>query len=832
MGVRYLDRLYTDPAAAGPPTLDWLIGNVFDWQQLVIGFQYRTEAKSSQTSPFSIELYNSIRRFDGQDWSVEGFEVGDSIDIFYNTHIGGGPAIPTFISTTIEGIDGDLLTVAATFGPPITSTFPGQTVNGAGDQVLTTNMTVTTDKQPEGCMLEYTHRSEDLNDGSSMESIIDNSTIRFKVSEIDTLLPGGSKVMTSEGFRSGGTVVSATLLFLNEASGTYNYQFIIKYMISPLYQSLGNIDNLNPPTWYLDTNSLADNFRATFYPTYNNPNISLVSDPSLSKQQGNVGWLNENYNGGPDAFTIQNFTLTDSLSNPKTAVDYREETNFFFDIAGINNLGPSTEFKLIFAHLPADPSEYTQNEFTWAQNTYTNTMGDTVVYTPGVYNGPFLGYSKESRRVDLKDIEAQVVGGVLRIAGTIQPNGIFGDYIDEKVDTDRRYIFAVMIADHTLEKNDSDRVTKTVDIGNMINIPSPVGPKGITSKVIRHYEFPGDIGTTGAVLFDEEGVLTESLLTLDTSTPERLQRVICQVEAVNTVTGGRVVLESETMDVEDAPIDGQSIQQIDYQSTRGFFLPTGDDKNFLNVIRDDANDAAPVRAYNIQYAFKTRYEDWIANTDIPGEFFDATKLLNNLNNRWVFKQMGDYVLKYVIYSVIDDGEEKTYIDEFDFQAVEYGDSTEWQYAVQHRNQSGQSLYLGLAGDGRDENLILDDELTHVEVSFFNQLGNLASVDDYHAVIRIQIEQGAGFKTIAEISTVIDPRADNPLQPRPGETRAKKSIAAPNELLVECDIDPDLLADATRYRVSGHVWGLVTPGGKQKEDGTIKEKEDGTTKLLE
>lgn len=74
----------------------------------------------------------------------------------------------------------------------------------------------------------------------------------------------------------------------------------------------------------------------------------------------------------------------------------------------------------------------------------------------------------------------------------------------------------------------------------------------------------------------------------------------------------------------------------------------------------------------------------------------------------------------------------------------------------------------------------------------------------YGVMSLEIDGGPGQLEQRQLSSVWGSEADNPLYPVAGETRLKFELLAPRIIKISARVNPDLLAEAARYRVTGRI----------------------------
>ena len=304
MGVITTGRNYSNKYRA--EIVDWLLGNVGDWQQLTLVVRFGVEKTYSQSAPLLFESGNRLVNGDGTSWNEYGFDIGDTFTYsftldFFDSNGNSVPGFPqTFSGTrTISLLAADEMTYsgASLGGIPMAPYKDGS--------IEVSDFVIYVDKQPQGAVLTYGHLQNADADGLNLASFIDGTTTRFAAINMHTLT--GWNALDPMGLQSGMSVRSGAWAYWGKI-GThyYQYAFNIEFMISSFFEDLSNFELQEPPSQTFDAASLTDNFELIGYPEWNNPNTQIKNNMNHTKRLGNTGWFEENFNGLDDDFTVSN----------------------------------------------------------------------------------------------------------------------------------------------------------------------------------------------------------------------------------------------------------------------------------------------------------------------------------------------------------------------------------------------------------------------------------------------------------------------------------------------------------------------------------------------
>lgn len=615
------------------------------------------------------------------------------------------------------------------------------------------------------------------------------------------------------------------------------YQISIDYMISSLFENLANLQNLEMPSYLTGDGSLTDNFLLKFFPEWNNPNVQIQNDPKETKRLGNTGWFNENFNQLDNNFSIDSVRYYDEDNHLIDALDYTKPTRVKVVINGVPNLSSFTRFGFGFAWVPVNPDDYKNKETPFHQNVFLQTgKQDDGFWINSISPGPFYGFGVGGSAMDVSDIEFREENGKVRFEMVLSPNSNFSALFDSKSENDRNYGLWVSVADSFFQRNFSDRVSLLVDVNNMVKSIPPAGAYDEIDNVF--IEHPFDANVEGVMNYDgyiQDDVLCRLPFRIKSNRSVVFQKMVFGVEARKTIGIVKAVdqfqqfsaqefqvqiqpttffsedfeLERFEVDLSQYPTDNAGVQQFDFNSTRGFKLNSGNNKNWVKINREAELDTSGYNGYLAHYAFKIRYEDWIARENVPNDFFDANELNKGFHNDWFhYLSKKNWVINFfVIVEAVVDGELLRYKNRYNFKFKDYDSNAQLSKIHKYyRNSDNTLLNVGNDPDtGNPLGAVLSNELTRVEIEFEILDDGLWDLNSIYAVTTIEIERGPGIFDMRQLSTVWGSENDNPLKPLPGETKLKMSVdGTGKKLTTSCLVDPALLNDAIKYRITGRV----------------------------
>jgi len=614
---------------------------------------------------------------------------------------------------------------------------------------------------------------------------------------------------------------------LSQRDGSLNagirrtFEFEIQYMISSMFDSVLNFENLELPSYLEGNGSITDNFRFEFFPEWNNPNVVIRNVMEQTARLGNTGWYNENFNELNNDFEIESVEYLDEVGNPVDSLDYTAKTKVKITIGGVPNLNNNTECGFGFAWIPVDEEDYRNKETPFYRNVFVQS-GDLDDGFPlnQLFPGPYVGAGLDGASMDAENVKFTSLAGKIIAEITFNPNNPFFTLFDSKDEADRNFIIWVSVADGELGRNFSDRVSLLADFGIMVkNIP-PAGPYPyIENAFIEH---PFDENATGEDVYKgliQDDVLCRLPFKIPSDQSEIFQRMTFGVEAFNISENRTFDLERYEIDLTQFPTSGGA-QQFDIDQVRGFKLETGNNKNWVKIERDDNGDNASFFGYLAYYAFKIRWEDWIANPDTPNDFFDALQENNGFHNDWIhYLRTQNWSLNFFIEIVSEqDGDLVEYRNQFPFEFADYDENPNIDTTHQYfRNSDDTLLNVGTDPEtGTPLGVVLSNEETRIEITFDILDSGTWDILNTYAVTTIEIDRGAGQLEMRQLSSVWGSESDNPLKPVAGQSRLKMEVdGTQKQLKTTCLIDPNLLDDAIRYRITGRVGCYANAGVKRR-----------------
>jgi hypothetical protein len=820
MGVKIINRNYEEIFTNG--TTDWLLGNVGEWQLLNLKVEASVDFVATQEQPLQIDYINkTFTLSNGKNWGDYGFDNGMSV-IFKYIYSQDANNDGTFeINTpfqqqyTVSNIYGSVMEVAQNINGQSFDNVPANFGNKKISEVK-----IYSDKIPEGVRVKYGHLTNENFQSSNLNSLIDGSTCEFV--KPDILNNGTFQQMEAVGMQSGMSIRTIEVKPYGKKNGTdnvYQYDIKIQYMISSLFEDLANLQNREIPSYLTGDGSLTDNFLIEFFPEWNNPNVKIQNNLKQTERLGNTGWFNENYNQLKNDFKVDSVQYFDTNGNQVDSLDYATQTKVKMIISGVSNLNSQTECGFGFSWIPTKESDYKNKETPLYRNLFVqsgslaNGFSLNTLFPDVNFGAGLGGASMDSSMVKFTGINGKIV-----MEANFIPNPAFFALFDQKDPADRNFILWVSVADGSLGRNFSDRVSLLADVDVLVKSIPPAGEYPyIDAKFIEHPFGESAVGETVLDGLVQDDFLCRIPFRIKKNKTTVFQKIEFGVEAFNLGLNQDFNLEKYEIDLTQFPTDSSGTQQFNFDQSRGFKLNPGNNKNWVKVKREPLLDTVEFNGYLAYFATKIRYEDWIVNQLTPGAFFNPNETNNGFNNDWInYIQTAGWVVNfYAKINAVVDGDLLQYKNQFKIKFADYDQNPNVATTHQYFRDSDNTL-LNIGTDpqnGRPLGVILANEPTRIEISFDILDDGVWDLSKTYGVTTIEIDRGAGRMEMRQLSSVWESESDNPLIPVAGQAKLKMETDVTNKVLkTSCLVDPDLLQDGAKYRITGRVGCMVDGEG--------------------
>ena len=778
-----------------------LLGSIGEKQKADITFTISWKSSSSPYNQFVVDFStNTITRQSGS-FIDDGFKIGDLFDAANND-----PAIVNYLAIdggTITFIDDTTIIYSGGTEIATYTTFGYMNINGR------TALT--------GIKLFYGICENSL--PATFLSKFDNSSQGFYASGLTTSPTAATKLGLPNSW-----VFNDVVEVYKVSSTTYTqtFRFTHVFTVTPFFLDgeQNNIEDIIDPSYFAQNESLKYVFRADINTVLSNPNtIHSFTDDLLL---GEVAYYNENFNGFLNDFSTSQlqFSSGASLSD---GVLIQDETEVYFTLESSSGIFSDTNTQVVVGFFYLAP-----------QSEYSNTVA-----TNGQEN--FIFYSKlvtadaSPTPVDegiMTDISAQFID-----ANTIDITFFIEFTATQKarLTTGGKYCIFVITEDHTKTAVLSNKVNLIVEVNNFdlyTDVPSLMTFERKSLQWIHPLDPFVSSGFTSLRMWNEDAFITRAVARLYYSTYSgaNITDITGRLIGYNTADERWFELDSYSFDLSSVQtISG--VQQMAINTPRAFLLPTGDP--YLNAqINMGTALLNNYQDYEIYIPWKVRYEDFIANPNVPSDFFDSAETNNNQNYKASnYKLSPDWVVGVVYDITINNGVagvDTLYRWHFATNSLHDYDEdgnapAEWSCVINLYRESNNAL-ISTGSTG----LILEDENTIIE-AVFTPVSGAGYLLNPWAALRMEV-LNSGYLSIFELSSVTgrDYLANSPLIPL--DTYVKTVIVqGATEVKVYGRIDASKIDPSQTYKISARLGGIQY-GGPGTE--TILLTEAGDTSISE
>ena len=824
MPVTILDRIYTPIERPFDQNIKLLLGNTGVWQKLRLTCDFEVAINFSTSNALFMEEPNIFTLAGAISWKEYGFDIGDLFLVKWAL------TDTTSFLTTVSTVTGliislnDKIMISSNTtlgnGALATNVYPAQFGNFKIHSVF-----IAADKQPKGINVQYGHLKNSEASSLNLKSYVDGTDTVFFAKNVDTMAFNAVQSMSPLGLQSGMSIASCKLTYVTKISyqartGHYIYYIDIVFMINSFFDDVNNLKSLISPDITLGSECVTDNFDILGRYTYNDPNVKISNDMNVSKQLGNTGWFNENYNGLADPFTITSFNYTNQLAVQVPQLDYQNTITLRCVIEGISNLNAQTKCTFGFIWIPIEESDYKDLPEAYHKNTKISTGGNAALMAD-VFNvsnviDPTLriGYSNDGAYMGTQNIKfQQTAANQITFTCDFVPNAAFATFMDARDITERNYALWVNIADQTLEANQSDRVCKLIDTNQMDTYITPIGEyDGMTIGFLTHTQDNTDTPSLcGDDIKIEDDISAKIQFQVDTAIsptipiPTGLQYGIL-IE--RNSDGFQYILDKYSIDLTQYPTP----QQYGFVASRGFKYGTGNPKNIVSAEYFPALDAGTLVGVQGLYGYKIRWEDWIARfnvpTDVRTDFYDSTLKSSGLSNDWYRYLLvsGWSMYFYVFTNATLNGSVVRYVNKKQLLFDDYDQNANVTTVITYKRASDLTVLSGGTDteSGLPLGIILSSENVRVEIEYTRLSGTWASLANVYSVTTIEVREGAGQPEFRQLSSEWLPENDNPLEPLTGATLLDVVLVSPTLIRTTCLVNPFKLLPSQRYKITGRL----------------------------
>ena len=535
------------------------------------------------------------------------------------------------------------------------------------------------------------------------QSHFDSNGLIYQLGSIPTHPTFAS--MNFLGGQEGANMGNVAIAFVTTLEA-YRFVFEVKHTFKINFYKFGELTNLETavptPSLFAGSTYKFDTKFEVGTPVHFN---SIFVNTAFT---GNVGYFNENYNGG-----VNNYTITDvSISNASgtgvleatevNTITFKVNSLTIDFVSGIKGIAGVSK-------LPT-PIEY-QNKTTffdtiWIWENLRNAEG------AGAVNGTIIKAFEFEINSDPK---------ILDVTFTYEL-----DSDQQELISDSDYLLWFTIANNNLTSPSLiDRVNLILDVNKYTKNTDVSGL--ITNHQIDFFpswnSFNGQTGYSDFTGGD--GDLWGARTTFKLNTVNRSRIVSCNFKVISTDGTDEILLINKPfiLGLPTETTDGTYFYQllnIDYPSDLN--LPLTDIINRIyGRIALPVSLPSTTQDVELRCGFQITWRDWIENLSVPISFYDIAELNNNRNYK-----TSNYagVLSFNVYGVFDLGVKSSVNDETTIYRIKSDPSTILDFDVAGwTGLDGVTKFYNLLGEEVTD--VVDGEDTMIKIDFEHSLGTLA-----------------------------------------------------------------------------------------------------------
>lgn len=702
----------------------------------------------------------------GFNWGDKGFVIGDSITFEYS--LDGGAATSSGASTrTIIDIQGSIMFLSDFI--ILNNNFTGALMPmSAGSSNSNSVLKINNLSRSLPEQFEIYHNIVNNASNANKNSLIDGEQNRFLAENVDAMVPSDTITLFQQGNKSGGAYILAELTRTADlADGRKSFLVQFKYFATWKFED----STFNIPSYLTNQQSLKPVYFVKAYPETNNPNAGLLID-GYGFNNGNVGWYEENYNGGEDDFLLTSLTITDSSGQIINEVDHNQTCT----ISGTFS-GPSAFKDFIEGEFYIIPptSEWKNNEFGHHENIF---LASFTAELAGVVDSN--SYGKNSGLVNsLNESITAIAGNELSFSFQLSPNSQFTSYINNLQDQERLYRISLTIESDGGTDNENNAVSKIVKEGVLTAAPIPDEPydKVDFAGFYNHWQ---DISTGVSELTykgtTEDDFVYKTVFNLEKSV--LWEQMNLSVEVVRDSDGSSFILDSRTFNFNAFTMDSDGVIQFVGAANTQFIQQylEAPERNQIKIFNTGV-DTSTTYEVQVNWSLMANWRYWLTQSNAFLDFFDTALPNNGKNKEWVrYLDLAGFSIK-LFSRLVKDGIAYFWVNNIDID----------DYDSEAAITSQDVVYI-------DDQGVIQTVLVSGQDMIARADHVLSSGNWDQATTKGWIsERGFEDEPNKRISTEWDwTSQSNPLKPKAGQTAAELTFPAPNIARVECLISTNLV----------------------------------------
>lgn len=661
------------------------------------------------------------------------------------------------LSCTLSGLGSAFnVTVVDLIGTNIIKT--NHDFSGSANTILTSNSFLINKTKRKGILFYYNF----IDSGTSFNTLFDGEQCKLVADDVDCADTVTEHTMSFVGKKTN-QIGSATIVGDGYLSNGQQ-KFILTHntIVTPIFIANQYNDFLisKSPSYLESGNTLTYIHKIDL-----GINLAFKKVHSLltSTPKSNIGWFNENFNGGLSNYYVSSLVFTnndDSSSlndielNAETKIEITLKCN---DASFSNGLEP-TIAKFGFVYLPENESLYKGNNRLFQENFQLDRKA--CVCDDGLYTGDYNGTDKQIiKELELQYIDSSTVKLIVYIK--------FGDDAKAIITQDdfMRYAIFCIIENNALDIEYLDTVNLLCHVGVIEKQLATTDIINADTVFITHPYDSASFGQDTITLMPVDDVVCDTTFNIDFNGLQNDNVKIISITpslVLTHATESDVVLESFTINTQnyetinyDYTGGGKiAIQNINYVQNRGYKIPNEIRRNIVvSRVVDRDNDDQYFWALN--FPFMQRWEHWeqLILAEKSSYFFDNTLPFDGFNNKWsrLINTSGWTYNYRLTFNVSIRGTLYEQIFDTELTAVDFSANSDWgNNSIKSYDKTTDSPL----NNGSDW-FIKGYEDTKIVSSFEKVAGDIPLLSDVVIVMWIGVFESGGIKSVTRCSSEYD-----------------------------------------------------------------------------
>lgn len=733
---------------------------------------------ASQQNQFSIlNPGNVIERINGS-WVDEGYQSGMTMYLINDWAGGSGASIDgTF------GSSGNVITIVTDKYLYFTSSVPS-----SHRRTFTDDAFLVTDKFTG---LYFNYGLIENNAAISFQSPFSSDIQGFYFGSIDTSTPTTHTMTAINGSTKSWLSGDATVKYLASTddysitlSNVHEYEITLSFVITPTFieRFLTNYENGTRPEELAGGNSIKIVTGYEFRTIISNPNTSVKGDDAY--MLGSVAWINENYNGLNNIYSISNVAYLDaSTLDSVEGLQSGRKTRVTGSLIGTG----FTNTNKVGAYVWYSPSvtQYESNYNTFQEVFMWDSLISTMVSGTKVDTG-----TERIKRFELTYVSATRIDFKIDVELSDSEQTIVEDSLNS-------YFIGIQIG-NTNTTDTSNKVILQVDYAPFIVNDDVEGLVRFENEAIYpHNLLVSTGGYSDYKGWKQDGIVVKFDLYLNKFLNAKLKNLRFKTIAYNTVSGDSFDINSFTFPLTDM-IDQNNVQYIDVSTSRNFKLGSTDQFNDVELTSYDV--VGNEQRISAQVGVKLDWQEWVKLIGASVDFYDTALVNKGLQTDASRYTLGDWVVKFAVECDAKQLTEdittyrhlSTPISVYDWD-LEDDDPAEWSVIIETFDLDDNDL----------GGTILKNKDTKVKCTWTPLSGSTTGFNNRWVVHRIEKVNAIGHNEIDELSSIWTPRLNNILKPVAGQTLLKITDFS-TYIETECLIDYTRLSGNVSYNLSARL----------------------------